>query len=363
MNTFGKLFKVEIFGESHGPLVGAIVDGCPPGIPFSIQDIQPHLDRRAPGKGEFSTPRKEADEVEIKSGVYRGTTTGSPITLLIRNSGQRSGDYPAAMRTPRPGHADYPATVKFGGFEDPRGGGHFSGRLTAALVAAGSVARKMLAPDIRFAAHTVQVGNFVGKECQNTKDILQASAANPLGCVDDLTAEMMVEALQHAKDSGDSVGCKVECIVTGAPPGLGEPFFDSAEGELAKVMMAIPGAKGVEFGSGLEAAGMLGSENNDALVDDGSGPYLHPNNAGGFLGGMTVPPEQRFRVAFKPPSSPVALQSSVDLETGKAVELDATGRHDLCLAPRVLPVVESAAAIVMADLMLRYRARRVEDGR
>ena len=323
MNTFGLSFRLSIFGESHGECVGAVIDGCPAGLSLSPDDLLADIDRRKPG-GPGRTPRHEPDVPEIRSGILDGRTTGAPLTIVFANRNARSEDYEALRDIPRPGHADLVARIKFGGFNDPRGGGHFSGRLTLPLVAAGAVARKLLAPATLRAA------------------LLEAGGSTDI--------EKTVRA---AGKDGDSVGGLIECRGSGFPPGLGEPFFDAVESLIAHVIFAIPGIKGIEFGAGFAAPRMRGSECNDALID--AGGETRTNHSGGTNGGITNGNELVFRVAVKPPSSIRREQESIDLRTGLPVRFSVPGRHDACTALRMPVIVEAATAVVLADLMLRQQ--------
>ena len=323
MNTFGLSFRLSIFGESHGECVGAVIDGCPAGLSLSPDDLLADIDRRKPG-GPGGTPRHEPDVPEIRSGILDGRTTGAPLTIVFANRNARSEDYEALRDIPRPGHADLVARIKFGGFNDARGGGHFSGRLTLPLVAAGAVARKLLAPATLRAA------------------LLEAGGSTDI--------EKTVRA---AGKDGDSVGGLIECRGSGFPPGLGEPFFDAVESLIAHVIFAIPGIKGIEFGAGFAAPRMRGSECNDALID--AGGETRSNHSGGINGGITNGNELVFRVAVKPPSSIRREQESIDLRTGLPVRFSVPGRHDACTALRMPVIVEAAAAVVLADLMLRQQ--------
>jgi chorismate synthase len=321
MNSFGRIFRVQMFGESHGPCVGLTIDGCPPGIPLDENDFLPEMKRRQGGAGAGTTPRKEADLPVFQSGYFNGKTTGAPLTIIFGNGNTRSGDYESQRAIPRPGHADFVAHRKFGGFEDYRGGGHFSGRLTVCLVAAGVVARKLL-PDIAITA-----------------------AITELGGLPDIDA-----GIARAIALGDSVGGIVECRVAGLPVGLGEPFWDAAESLLAHAALAIPAVRGIEFGAGFAAARMAGSEHNDA-IEDASGKTA-TNHAGGIVGGITNGNEVLFRIAVKPTSSTPKAQTSLNTETGSKEHFTVKGRHDLAIALRVPPVLEAVTAIVFADLML-----------
>ncbi len=324
MNKFGRLFSVEIFGESHGKAVGVLIDGCPPGIPLSEDDFTGAMKRRQ-GGGPGKTPRKEPDKPVILSGVFEGYTTGSPILIMIENTNVRSADYEKLRFLPRPGHADFVAFEKYRGFADYRGGGHFSGRLTAGLVAAGVVASKLL-DGITIHAEVIEAGG--------SKDISKA--------------------VEQAIKNNDSIGGLVECRVAGVPAGLGEPFFDSVESLLAHALFSIPAVKGVEFGAGFAAARMRGSEHNDSIIDISG--KTQTNNAGGINGGITNGNELIFRVAVKPTSSIARPQKTINLKTGEPEQLLVRGRHDVCIALRVPPVVEAVTAIVLADLTLIKKA-------
>lgn len=321
MNSFGRIFRVHIFGESHGECVGVTVDGCPAGLPLSPDDFLTDIERRKGGVQKGTTPRKEDDIPQIKTGVFNGHTTGAPITILFENKNTRSGDYEKQRAVPRPGHADFTAHVKYGGFEDYRGGGHFSGRLTVCMVAAGVIAKKLLG-DIRINGTILEIGG----ETDTEKGLEKAIAAK------------------------DSVGGIVECRVNGLPAGLGEHFFDSAESLLAHMAFAIPAVKGVEFGAGFAAARMFGSDHNDAIEDVGG--KTRTNHAGGIVGGITNGNELVYRVAIKPTSSTPKEQQTWNWETGQVEAFSVKGRHDLCIALRVPVVLEAATAIVLADLML-----------
>lgn len=326
MNSFGKNFRVQIFGQSHGEYVGLVIDGCPPGIEISPEDFKYDIDRRKPG-AKGTTPRKEDDFPEMISGIFNGKTAGSPLTILFKNGNTRSGDYEKLRQTPRPGHADFVAHKKFHGFEDYRGGGHFSGRLTVALVAAGVVAKKV-------------IENFNAE-----KKIAIAASILEIGGERDLE-----KGLQKAIEAKDSVGGIVECKVTNLPIGLGEPFFDSAESLISHAVFSIPAVKGIEFGAGFTAAKMFGLEHNDAIVNsDGT---TQTNNAGGIVGGITNGNELIFRIAVKPTSSTPKEQQTLNTESGKVESFSVKGRHDLCIALRVPVVLESVTAMVLADLLL-----------
>ena len=411
MNTFGRIFRVGIFGESHGEEIGVVIDGVAPGIPLSEADFAADIDRRRSG-AKGTTPRIEADEPHILSGVYEGHTTGAPLTIVFRNTNTHSQDYDALKDVPRPGHADYTANLKFGGFQDPRGGGHFSGRLTLPVVAAGVVAKKLMWMTVAAAtrglvqfradASLVEVGGV-------SRETAESRMENPEGVSD---AELWAPELAQAQQEGDSLGGVVECVVSGVPAGLGEPFWDSVESRLAHALFAIPGVRGVEFGDGFEAARMKGSEHNDCYVvpgachnerhgcchGDGEGGHCHgdghegchgdheghchdeghegychggheghheggcchrrrglitpaTNHAGGVNGGITNGNPLVFRVAFKPTSSIAKAQQTYDFGRDEMTTLQVPGRHDTCFALRTPVVVEAMAALVLTDYL------------
>lgn len=323
MNSFGRLFKVTIFGESHGESAGINIDGIPAGLPLQVEDFLPDIERRKGGTQKGTTPRQETDLPIFKSGVFNDKTTGAPLTILFENNNTRSGDYQKQRAVPRPGHADFVAGKKFGGFEDYRGGGHFSGRLTVCLVAAGVIAKKLLA---HLQITTEAVITEIGGEADLEK------------------------GLQKAIDAKDSIGGIVECRVKGLPIGLGEPFFDSAESLLAHAVFSIPAVRGIEFGTGFAAARMFGVEHNDA-IEDASGKTV-TNHAGGIVGGITNGNEVVFRIAIKPTSSTPKEQHTWNSETNEVESFSVKGRHDLCIALRVPVVLEAVTAMVFADLLL-----------
>ena len=335
MDTFGRNYRVSVFGESHGPAIGVLLDGVPAGIGLSVHDFMADIDRRRSG-AKGTTPRKESDIPHFVSGVYEDHTTGAPLAVIFRNENTRSQDYSLFRSVPRPGHADFVAGVRWHGFSDPRGGGHFSGRLTLPLVAAGVVAKKILAASDR-SGHPVSI----------------AAGLEEIGGVP--VSEPGHEALwerilDQAMQEGDSIGGIVGCTVTGLAPGLGEPFFDSVESLLSHIVFAIPGVRGIDFGDGFRAARMKGSEHNDVFVS--SRGECATNGAGGINGGMTNGNPLVFRVAFKPTSSIRKTQRTFDFSRGEMTDLEVPGRHDVCFALRTPVIVEAAAAIVLADLVL-----------
>ncbi len=329
MNTFGRVFRISIFGESHGKNIGVTIDGCPPGTPLSEKDFLPWLERRKAG-GKGTTPRKEDDMPLVVSGIFKGHTTGAPLTILFENKNTRPGDYSKLAGTPRPGHADFTAWKRFRGFNDPRGGGHFSGRLTLALVAAGAVAKKLL-PWADISAGLISAGGST-----------------------DINA-----AVDNALREGDSIGGIVECRAGNLPAGLGEPFFDPVESLISHLAFAVPAIKGIEFGSGFMAGSMKGSEHNDTITDTGG--RTATNHAGGINGGLTNGNDLIFRVAVKPTSSISKKQKTINIDSGKVEELIIGGRHDACIALRVPVVIEAITAIALADLKLTANAQGFQE--
>ncbi len=348
-STFiGQKLRLSIFGQSHSEAIGMTLDGLPAGIEIDPDELQRFLNRRAPGQNDWSTPRKEEDRPDFLCGLKDGFTCGAPLTAVIHNNNTRPKDYSQLKITPRPGHADYTAEVKYRGFQDYSGGGHFSGRLTAPLCIAGGVVRQELrrhniAVDARIAA-------IAGIRDESAFETSVADKAFPV--VDDKIGERMRAAIQNAREDGDSVGGVIECVVRGLPVGIGEPMFDGVENQIARLVFAVPAVKGVEFGAGFEAAKLRGSENNDPfLVKDGR-IETAANHAGGILGGITNGMPLVFRAAVKPTPSISRAQQSVNLSTMEPQELRVTGRHDPCVVPRAVPVIEAAAALAVYDLIL-----------
>lgn len=382
-NSMGQRLVLTSFGESHGHLIGAVLDGCPAGLDLSESDIQPMLDRRKPGQSIITTQRKENDRIEIVSGTYRNRTTGAPITMIIENSGHRSDAYEELQTSMRPGHSDYTANVKYGGCNDHRGGGRFSGRLTATHVMGGAIARKLLSVSlgVRTCSFVQQIGNIAMQEGQGGKcdcTITTATAeddcgvhetahgsghqqyddcdiyANDARCPDSAVAESMSKAIMSAKNNADSLGGIIKSVTTGLPVGLGEPIFGSLESDISSAIFSIPSVKGVEFGSGFAGATTHGSENNDAFVLAGSDNehkkiVTRTNNAGGILGGISNGMPITMRVAFKPTSSIPQKQDTVDISTMTESTLTVKGRHDPCVVPRAPPVVDALVSLVIAD--------------
>ena len=352
-SSFGRLLTVTTFGESHGPAVGAVLDGVPPGLPLAEGDIQRELDRRRPGQSSVTTERAESDKVEILSGVFEGKTTGTPVALLIRNEGARSGDYQSLREVLRPGHADWTYLAKYG-LRDWRGGGRSSGRETAARVAAGAVAKALLARrGIEVRGYTLEIAGVRAR----TIDIAEIER-NPVRCPDAEQAAVMVQRIEEARAAGDSVGGIAEVTVSGCPAGLGEPVFDKLEALLAHAVMSIGGVRAVEVGVGIEAARMRGSRFNDELAMEAGRVVTRTNNAGGIAGGISTGAAVIVRAAFRPPASISLPQASIDVR-GEPVTVEVRGRHDPCIVPRAIPVLEAMAALVIADCLLAQDARGV----
>lgn len=353
-NTFGRVFRFTTWGESHGPALGAVVDGCPPGLALSEADIQPFLDRRRPGTSRFTTQRQEPDAVRILSGVFEGRTTGTPISLMIENVDQRSKDYSDVAKAYRPGHADYSYDAKYG-FRDYRGGGRSSARETAARVAAGAVARAVI-PDVEIIAYVAEIGGDA-----INRDNFEASqiGKNPFFCPDEAAAGRWEKLVDEARKAGSSLGAVIECVATGVPPGWGAPLYAKLDSELAAAMMSINAVKGVEIGAGFGAARLRGEENADRMrpaIEGSNHPEFMANNAGGIAGGISTGQPVLVRVAFKPTSSILTPVETVTRE-GDATDIVTKGRHDPCVGIRGTPVVEAMMALVLADQKLLHRAQ------
>jgi len=348
--TFGKNFRVTVFGESHGDSIGVVVEGSPSGMKIDLSFIQRELDRRKPG-GVFTSRRKERDRVEILSGIYNGKTTGAPITMRIKNEDIDSEPYDMIKDTPRPGHADLTAHYKYG-FYDHRGGGIFSGRVTAAIVMAGALAKEILLQnEIKILAHIIQIGDIrVSKEISD-EEIERNVPISNVNCADLDVSKRMEEEVLRAKKDGDSVGGIVECRVIGVPIGIGDPIFDSIESVLSHMIFSIPGVKGIEFGSGFSSASMKGSQHNDPFFIRNGKILTLTNNSGGILGGISNGMPIVFRVAMKPTSIIMKKQRTVNIKKMEECEIYLRGRHDPCIAIRAVPVIENAASIVIADLI------------
>ena len=354
-SEFGKILRIGVFGQSHGEAVGVLVDGLPAGEAVDLEELGAFLDRRRPGKGPLSTARQEADLPVFLSGLEGGVTCGAPLCAMIRNADQRSRDYRGLQDQPRPGHADYTAAVKWGGWADMRGGGHFSGRLTAPLCIAGGIAKQILARrGIFVGAHLSAVAGIADRPfpLHPGRELFEAVAAKPFPVLDDGAGERMQAAILAAKADLDSVGGVVECAAVGLPAGLGGPMFEGVENRLAAAVFGIPAVKGVEFGAGFAAAELRGSEDNDPFVMEGGQVRTGTNHAGGILGGITTGMPVVLRAAVKPTPSIGRPQKTVRLSAKEEAELTIRGRHDPCIAHRAVPVVGAVAAAVLLDLLL-----------
>ena len=354
-SSYGENLRLTIFGQSHSPAIGVTVEGIPAGQRIDLAELQRFLNRRAPGRSDLATPRKEADVPEFLSGVVDGVTCGAPLTAIIRNTNTRSGDYSNLAHTPRPGHADYTAAVKYGGAQDVAGGGHFSGRLTAPLCIAGGICLQLLRREgISIVSRIAEIGGI-----EDRGELNGPTAEKPFPVVDDAQGAKMREAIAAAKAEGDSVGGILEVAAFGLPAGLGDPMFGGMENRIAAIVFGIPAVKGVEFGEGFGAARLRGSENNDAFcIRDGRVGTV-TNHCGGILGGITDGMPLRFRAAIKPTPSIFRPQQSVDLGTMQETALQVRGRHDPCIVPRAVPVLEAAAAIAIYDALLGRRKERM----
>lgn len=361
-SVFGNVIHLSIFGQSHSPAIGCSLDGLPAGIELDLDALQRFLDRRAPGRSDTATMRREADAPEFIAGVTDGRTDGAPLAAIIRNADTRSGDYAGLRRVPRPGHADFPARIKYRNMHDVAGGGHFSGRLTAPLCVAGGIALQALEGcGVRVAAHIANLGpEGIPDEPLNPMEAdpgqLAAIASNELPCIDADAASRMREAILSARSELDSIGGVVECAAYGMPAGVGDPMFDGIENRIARIAFGIPAVKGVDFGAGFGAAYLKGSENNDAYRMVAGAVRTETNRAGGILGGITTGAPVVWQMAVKPTPSIGRAQRSVDMDEGADTELTVRGRHDPCIVPRAVPVAEAACALALLDALL-------EDGR
>lgn len=361
-SVFGHALRVSVFGESHSAAIGCSIDGMPAGIPVDLEALQRFLDRRAPGRDATATRRREADQPTFASGICNGYTTGSPIAAFIENSNTRSQDYDELRRIPRPGHADYPARVKYRGYNDVAGGGHFSGRLTAPLCVAGGLALQALdRVGIHVAAHILRLGpeeisDDLLDPMQPDERQIRAIAEHDIPCINPDAAAAMRACIMAARDELDSVGGVIECVAYGVPIGVGDPMFDGIENRIAQAAFGIPAVRGVEFGAGFSVARMMGSQNNDPYRMDGAAVQPQTNNAGGILGGISTGMPIVWRMAVKPTSSIGRVQQSVDLDAHEDADLIVHGRHDPCIVPRAVPVAEAVCALVILDLL-------IEDGR
>lgn len=352
--VWGKRIKLSIFGESHGKAIGINIDGLPPGIELDLNYINKEMERRAPGKSELSTPRKEEDTVQILSGYFNGKTTGTPLCAVIYNNNQHSKDYEKTKDLMRPSHGDFTGDIKYEGFNDYRGGGHFSGRLTAPLVFAGAVCKQILErKGIFIGSHIKSIGNIEDRSFDMVEikdETLKKLRENTFPVLDEKKGAEMKESIIKAKEEMDSVGGVIESAVINLPIGIGDPFFDSVESNLAQLLFSIPGVKGVDFGEGFGITRMLGSQANDEYYMDGDKVKTYSNNNGGILGGITNGMPLIFRVAIKPTPSIGKIQRTINIEKKENDEIKIKGRHDPCIVPRALPVVEAVAAIAMLNL-------------
>jgi chorismate synthase len=370
-NSFGELFRITTFGESHGTAIGVVIDGCPAGLELDLKFIQVELDRRKPGQSHITSQRKENDEFEILSGTFEGRTTGSPIAVIVRSQDYKPSDYDTLQNAYRPGHADFTYDAKYG-FRDFRGGGRSSARETVARVIAGAIAKQLLTnfkpqtsdlKPISIKAYVSQVGEIkIGKQYDELD--LNKIESNIIRCPDEAVAEQMIAKIEEVRKDGDTIGGVITCVIQNVPAGLGEPVFDKLHADLAKAVMSINAAHGFDYGSGFGGAAMHGSINNDSLIpgpstkEKGVVPVAITNHSGGVLGGISNGMDIHFRVAFKPVSSLMQKQKTVDKE-GKEVELKGKGRHDPCVLPRAVPIVEAMAAIVIADHYLRNQTSKI----
>lgn len=356
-NSFGKLFTLTSFGESHGKAMGGIIDGCPAGLFIDSDFIQTELDRRKPGQSSLVTQRKESDKVEFLSGIFEGKTTGTPIAFIILNENQKTKDYEHIADVYRPSHADYTYDVKYS-IRDYNGGGRSSARETVSRVVAGAIAKLILKQSgITIRAYTSQVGDIKLLKNYHDLDLSKTDLSN-VRCPDELIAETMIQRIEQARKAGDTVGGVISCVIKGTPAGLGEPVFDKLHADLGKAMLSINAVKGFEYGSGFEGTKMKGSEHNDAFVSDGNKITTSTNHSGGIQGGISNGEDIYFRVAFKPVATIIQKQNTVNSK-GEAVEMMGKGRHDPCVLPRAVPIVEAMAAMVLADHLLRSRSVRI----
>ncbi len=365
-NTFGEIFRLTTFGESHGAAIGGVIDGCPAGLKIDDEHIRAALDRRKPGQSKITTQRKEGDEYEILSGVFEGTTLGSPIAFIIRNQDYKPSDYDNLKDVYRPSHADFTYDIKYG-IRDYRGGGRSSARETVARVFAGSIAEQLLQnfkPQLSIRAYVSQVGNIKVEKDYSELD-LSKTELNMVRCPDEKVAEQMIQRIEELRKEGDTIGGVITCVIQNVPPGLGAPVFDKLPADFAKAMLSINAAHGFEYGSGFAGTEKKGSENNDlfeSTKDDNAKNKIitSTNHSGGILGGISTGMDIYFRVAFKPVSTLMQTQQTVD-SSGNKVELKGKGRHDSCVVPRAVPIVEAMAALVLADHVLRNRNSKIGD--
>ena len=363
-SNFGKYLRVTVFGQSHSTAIGTVVEGLPPGIPIDMAYIQQFMARRAPGGSNLSTPRKEADQVQILSGVAGSVTCDAPLAAIIHNTNTRPGDYDNLRYTPRPGHSDYTAGIHSGGMCDLSGGGHFSGRLTAPLCFAGAVCSRYLQGlGVRVVAHTASIAGVQDtplNPLQLDDNLANELEQKPLAVIDDIAGDKMQQAILTARSQGDSVGGSIECAIYGLPAGLGEPMFETVEGMLAYAMFGIPAIKGIEFGSGFAGTNLTGSQNNDPFAIKDGRVITTTNHCGGVLGGITTGMPVVFRVGVKPTPSIAKPQQTVHLQTSQPCQIAVQGRHDPCIVPRAVPVVQAVAAAVATDLILGGKAHGIK---
>jgi len=352
-NSIGTMFRITSLGESHGRCIGVVVDGCPAGLALDVDALAMEMTRRRPGASSVTTSRSEDDAVEILSGIHEGHTTGAPILMVTWNRDQDSSKYEVLRNRPRPGHADFAVSARYGGFNDHRGGGRASGRITAGFVMAGAVAKQLLSTlGVEVIAYTCSIGGIEASQ-PSVDQIRAATAASTVRCPDVVASAEMVRIIEEAKRAGDSVGGEVACVALGVPAGVGQPVFDTIEGDIAKALFAVPAVKGVEFGVGRRFASMRGSESNDPYVVKDGRVSAASNNAGGVLGGVTNGAPIVLRATFKPTPSIQKAQRTVDLAAMAEAEISIEGRHDACIVPRAVPVVEAIVAVVLADHALR----------
>jgi len=355
-NTFGNLFKLTSFGESHGSMIGGIIEGCPAGLEINKGLIQKDLDRRKPGQSKVTSPRKEDDKVQLLSGIFEGKSTGTPIGFLIPNINSKSQDYSNIKDVFRPSHADYTYEEKYG-LRDYRGGGRSSARETACRVVAGSIAKQLLNNyGIKISAYVSSIGNIFADE--KNMDLNKEYYSNIVRCPDNDASEKMINLITELKSKGNTVGGQIKCIINGVKPGLGEPVFDKLHADLGKAMLSINAVKGFEYGSGFSGSKMTGSVHNDEFIVENGNVSTKTNNSGGIQGGISNGEDIYFKVAFKPVATIMSKQNSIDKEKNN-VELSVNGRHDPCVVPRAVPIVESMAAIVLADHLLRNRTSKL----
>ena len=353
-NSIGKDFIVTTFGESHGAVVGVVIDGCPAGLPLQEMDFQEELDRRIPAEPKIVSARVEKDTAKLLSGVFKGHTTGAPIAIIVENKETNSNDYETIKNLPRPGHSDYPARVRYGGFNDYRGGGRFSGRITVAIILAGVVAKKLIGRyNVDVLAYTKAIGKIKSEKIFGIAEIRKNRNKAATRCPDLACGERMEEAIVAAKEAGDSLGGVVECLALNMPVGVGDPLFDALDADLAKALFCVPAVKGVEFGAGFKSAELQGSENNDAFLVKGGKVITATENSGGILGGLSSGMPIVIRAAIKPTPSISKEQQTINVSSMQNSSISVKGRHDPCVVPKAVPAVEATVAIILADHLIR----------